>query len=127
MSAYSEFPMSEFKDCNLLIEAMEKMGYSQISLDKTNYELRPMQPDLVFRKNGAYASTWNDVGFKRTPNGTYSAMFSDYATGNTQTWVQKLKGEYIECGVIRQANKMGLRPVGRTEKNCKVTLVYQRA
>jgi hypothetical protein len=51
----------------------------------------------------------------------------DRRKGFGQSWLDLIKGNYLEVGVIRQAKSIGLIPVSRKVNNGKVTLVYQRA
>ena len=133
MSAYSEFQIKDFKDRELLIAALTAMGYSpafnaRLSDHWNEYRGNAPTVDILIPK-GQLRGTYDDVGFKRNADGSYSAVIGDMdrRRGCDDSWLAQLKGHYMEAGVIRQAKKIGLIPVSRKVNNGKVTLVYQRA
>ena len=133
MSAYSNFPVKEFKDKELLIAALKAMGYvptcdAQLSDHWNEYRGKAPKVDLFIPKS-QLARTYDDIGFKRNADGSYSAVIGDMdrRKGFDNNWLAQLKANYTEAGVIRQAKKIGLIPISRKLVNGKVTLVYQRA
>ena len=133
MSAYSEFPVREFKDKELLTAALKAMGYvptcdAQLSDYWNEYGGKAPTVDLLVPKS-QLSGTYDDIGFKRNVDGSYSAVIGDMdrRKGFDNNWLAQLKANYTEAGVIRQAKKIGLIPISRKLVNGKVTLVYQRA
>ncbi len=133
MSAYSEFPVHEFKDKELLTAALKAMGYvptcdAQLSDYWNEYWGKAPMVDLLIPKS-QLVGTYDDIGFKRNADGSYSAVIGDMdrRKGFDNNWLAQLKANYTEAGVIRQAKKIGLIPISRKLVNGKVTLVYQRA
>ena len=133
MSAYSEFPVREFKDKELLTAALKAMGYvptcdAQLSDYWNEYWGKAPMVDLLIPKS-QLVGTYDDIGFKRNADGSYSAVIGDMdrRKGFDNNWLAQLKANYTEAGVIRQAKKIGLIPISRKLVNGKVTLVYQRA
>ena len=133
MSAYSEFPVHEFKDKELLTAALKAMGYvptcdAQLSDFWNEYRGKAPTVDLLIPKS-QLARTYDDIGFKRNADGSYSAVIGDMdrRKGFDNNWLAQLKANYTEAGVIRQAKKIGLIPISRKLVNGKVTLIYQRA
>ena len=133
MSAYSEFPVHEFKDKELLTAALKAMGYvptcdAQLSDHWNEYGGKAPMVDLLIPKS-QLVGTYDDIGFKRNADGSYSAVIGDMdrRKGFDNNWLAQLKANYTEAGVIRQAKKIGLIPISRKLVNGKVTLVYQRA
>ena len=133
MSAYSEFPVREFKDKELLTAALKAMGYvpncdAQLSDYWNEYGGKAPTVDLLIPKS-QLARTYDDIGFKRNADGSYSAVIGDMdrRKGFDNNWLAQLKANYTESGVIRQAKKIGLIPISRKLVNGKVTLIYQRA
>ena len=133
MSAYSEFAVPEFKDKELLLAALRAMGFSPVCdavmSDYWNeYRGNAPKADILIPKS-QLKNSYDDIGFKRDANGSYSAVIGDMdrRKGFGQSWLDLIKGNYLEVGVIRQAKSIGLIPVSRKVNNGKVTLVYQRA
>ena len=133
MSAYSEFPVREFKDKELLTAALKAMGYvptcdAQLSDYWNEYRGKAPKVDLLIPKS-QLVGTYDDIGFKRNADGSYSAIIGDMdrRKGFDNNWLAQLKANYTESGVIRQAKKIGLIPISRKLVNGKVTLIYQRA
>jgi hypothetical protein len=145
MSAYTEFPVKEFKDINLLIAALKALGYNPVCTGQpmplvgyqgdyrtidgeghTRHTKDAMHADVIIPRSQVGGAS-NDIGFKRNSSGHFTAILSDYdqSCGFNQTWLKKLTGEYLEAGVIREAKKHGLRQIGRKEENGKCVLLFQ--
>ena len=133
MSAYSEFPVAEFRDKELLLAALKAMGFQPVcNAAMSDYwnEYRGNVPvaDILIPKS-QLTNTYDDIGFKCNSDGSYAAVIGDMdrRKGFDKSWLDRIKGNYLEAGVIRQARRAGLIPVSRKVTNGKVTLVYQRA
>jgi hypothetical protein len=133
MSAYSEFTIAEFKDKALLLAALKAMGFCPVENAVMSdywgeYKGKAPNADIVIPKS-QLKNSYDDIGFRRDANGNYSAVIGDMdsSRGFNSSWLDLIKGNYLEAGVIRQAKAIGLIPVSRKVNNGKVTLVYQRA
>lgn len=130
MSAYSE-QTTEFKDADVLCEALASMGVKGVQRHAVAQPLEGYQGDkrdetaeiIIPRKYVGGAS--NDIGFKRSPSGSYSAVISQFDSSryNAQ-WLKKLKATYAEGAVMKQAAKGGLRFTGKKKVNGKVQLQF---
>lgn len=147
MSKYSE-NTTQFKDCDLLVQALMEMGFDKSEIEindkaqflydyhgsKTRYlngkdydtaEII-IRRDAINRRLSGGAS--NDLGFKKNPNGTYSAIISEYDSKFVNTkWIGKLKANYAENGIKKQATRVGLRYVGTQVKNGKRQVLFSKA
>jgi hypothetical protein len=137
MSAYSENKTS-FKDVDTLIEALVACGYPKeaIEVHKTPQHLygyhgdrRADTADIIIRRENVnrYMSggASNDIGFKKSADGTYNAIISEYDSGkHNAQWMAKLKTSYAENGIMKTAGKQGLRFAGRKIVNGKVQLQF---
>jgi hypothetical protein len=133
MSAYSEFPVEEFRDKELLLAALRAMGFNptcDAAMSDYWNEYRGQSPvaDILIPES-QLTGTYDDIGFKLQANGSYAAVIGDMdrRKGFNNSWLDRIKGNYLEAGVLRQAKRAGLIPVSRKVSNGKVTLVYQRA
>src|ERR1700742_5030849 len=114
MSKYIIFE-TEFFDGKLLIEALAAMGMKGIKnfignpqrLEGYEDRLRPETADIIIPKQYVGRAS-NDIGFKRQPNGSYTAIISDFDRSryNTQ-WLKGLKVEYAEVDLKTKAKKAG--------------------
>jgi|SRR5581483_1839979 len=130
MSAYSE-QTTEFKDADLLIEALKDIGIREIHHYEHPIHLEGYLGDkrnevaeiVIPRRSVGIAA--NDIGFKKQANGNYTAIISEFDSRNyDQKWMQKLKCIYAEKGIMRQASRAGLRFAGKKNVNGKVQLQF---
>jgi len=140
MSAYSE-NRTAFKDVDTLIAALVECGYPKecIEINETAQHLygyhgdkRTDTAEIIIRRNNVnkYMSggASNDIGFKRSADGTYSAIISQYDSGkHNAKWMAKLKTAYAENGIMKTASKQGLRFAGRKVVNGKLQLQFLKA
>lgn len=140
MSAYSENRTS-FKNVDDIISALIDCGYPReaIEVHETAQHLygyhgdkRADTAEIIIRRANVnrYMSggASNDLGFKKQPDGTYAAIISDYDSGkHNKFWMAKLKTSYAEHGILKVAQKQGLRAAGRKIVNGKVQLQFVKA
>lgn len=135
MSEYAQ-KATEYKDASLLCEALKEMGYANVLHHETPQHLygykgdrREQTADIIIpRRDVGQAS--NDVGFARQPNGAYAAIISQYdsrAGACDAAWLKKLKATYAEKGVMRQAQREGLRFTGKKTVAGKVKLQFVKS
>ena len=140
MSAYSENKTS-FKDVDTLIEALVACGYPKeaievhekaVNLYGYHGDMRKDTAEIVIRRANVnkYMSggASNDIGFKKSADGTYAAIISEYDSGkHNARWMAQVKTSYTENGIMKTANKQGLRFAGRKLVNGKVQLQFLQA
>lgn len=130
MSAYST-NQTEFRDKDLLLCALAEMGFdaSKLRVYDTPHALIDFQGHqthyidatgdkaeiIIPRKYVGGAA--NDIGFRKTANGTYEAIISAYDSHryNAQ-WLGKLTASYARHGVINKMAKMGYKYAGNGVK-----------
>ena len=136
MSAYSKTP-TEFRDGELLIKALEEMGFKPTNALENPMPLVGYQGDyrtadgeghtksvaaamkahvIIPRKQVGGAS--NDIGFVRGEDGKFHAILSDYdrACGKNEKWVAQVNVGYQHLHLHKQASKMGYRVVVNGQK-----------
>lgn len=125
MSKYSE-NQTQFKDAELLVQALAEMGYTTVEVNKEAQNLvgyhgdtRADKAEIIVRR--AYiGKASNDIGFRRNVNGTYGAIISDFDSHrHNAQWLSKLKVKYAEKGIMRTAARQGLRFTGSKVVNGK--------
>jgi hypothetical protein len=113
-----------FKDQQALIEALVAVGFdrTQIEIHEETVALygyqgdeRPQRAHVVIRRQHVSTGA-NDVGWERTPDGTFRAWISEYdARHRFKPEMQnRIKQEYAFQAVARQQRAMG-RTVQRRE------------
>lgn len=146
MSAYSKTP-TEFRDGELLIKALEEMGFHPVNaLDNPlplvgyqgDYRLADgeghtrkaedaMKAHVILRRKEVGAAS-NDIGFVRGEDGKFHAILSDYdrSCGKNEKWVSKVNVGYQHLHLHKQASKMGYRVVvnGQKRANANHILDY---
>lgn len=147
MSKYSE-NKTQFKDCDLLVQALLDMGFTKDQIEvhqqgqnlfdyhghKTKYldgknfdtaEVIIRRQHVNSRLSGGAS---NDIGFKRNADGTYGAIISEYDSHYANAaWLGKLKTNYAERGIQKQAKRVGLRYVNTTSKDGKRQVLFVKA
>ncbi len=122
MSSYAEVK-TNFNDGELLIKALETVGYNAenhigapINLIGYHGDMRKDKADIVVpRKQIGSAS--NDIGFRRQDDGTYKAIISDYdSTRHNKSWLDKVSVSYSELQVQKTAKSLGYRMVSNSGK-----------
>lgn len=120
MSAYSEVK-TEFKDGDLLLEALKAMGFQPRNcigkpahLEGYHGDQREQLADIIIPR-AQVGTASNDIGFVKGPDGTFRAIISDYdSTRHNQKWLNEVKTNVADAGIQKQAKKMGLRLGKRT-------------
>lgn len=134
ISKYSE-NSTQFKDLDCLVKGLVDIGFDRSEIE-VHEEAQPLKDyhgnkthylgqgdcdraEIIIRQKHVnhrmQSGASNDFGFKRNPNGTYSAIISEYDSRYfTQPWLTKLKVNYAHHGMIKQGAKSGLRYVGFT-------------
>lgn len=121
MSAYNEIE-TQYSDQDCLVEALKEMGYQpQVSakpqhLEGYQADEREQTAEIIIPRRQVGGAS-NDVGFKKNANGTYTAIISDYDSGNNfgKKKQQTLKKLYAEKMAVKQAKKNGLKFIGRKQ------------
>lgn len=121
MSKYNEIS-TQFSDQQCLVEALKELGYQPQVSEKPQH-LQGYQNDsreqtaeiIIPRKQVGGAS--NDVGFKKSADGTYTAIISDYDKGSNFNLKkqQELKKLYAEKHAIKQGKSNGLKFMGKKQ------------
>lgn len=146
MSAYSKTP-TEFKDGDLLIKALEEMGFHPVNAlenprplvgyqgdyrtadgeGHTKSEALAMKAHVILTRKEVGGMS-NEIGFERGPDGKFSAILSDYDRGRgfNEGWVKKVNVGYQHLHLHKQASKMGYRVVvnGQKRANANHVLDY---
>ena len=141
MSEYSE-NKTQFKDADTLCEALHELGFDASMIERhenavslvdfqghrTHYlDEKGDKAEIIIRRVHIGSSA-NDIGFKKNPDGTISAIISAYDSHRYgQAWLTKLKAAYCEKGCMKQGKKMGLRFAGKKIVNGKVQLQFLQA
>ena len=125
MSEYHEVK-TEYKDGEALVEALGELGYKTVEVHETPQQLIDYRgnPTRYIDKSGDKAniivrrqfvgSAANDLGFLRKPDGSYSAMISEYDSGkHNKSWLLNLKKNYGEKVLIKTAAKQGFKYLGK--------------
>lgn len=126
MSAYSEIK-TEFKDGELLIEALKTMGFTPTncignpqSLEGYQGDRRQQKADIIIPRSQVGGAS-NDLGFIKGPDGTYKAVISDYDSRRYDSkWLNTVKANVADAGIQRTAKKMGLRVASRKVTKGKI-------
>jgi len=100
----------KIKDKDVLIEALKKMGIDQcdilvgenIHLRGYRGDLRKDTADIVVKKEAFPSTASNDFGFKKTANGQYNLIISEYDTRANSKFKTKLLQSYLDCMVKKQ-------------------------
>ena len=148
MSKYSE-NKTQFKDFELLCQALVTMGFSASMLEKhmekpanlldwhgneTHYlDAQGDKAELIVRRSNVNrimgSGLSNDFGFRRDKTtGCYSAVISQYdSTYFNAEWLLKLKTEYARLGLKKEATRLGYRAVPAKTVNGKIRLRFVKA
>ena len=143
MSAYST-NQTEFRDIALLLCALNEMGFdaSKVQVHETAqplHDYRGRQTHytdangdkaeiIIPRKYVGGAA--NDIGFRKTANGTYEAILSAYDRGQgyNGAWVGKLSAAYARNGLIQKMQKQGFKYAGNgIKKDGKTQMQFVKA
>lgn len=130
MSAYST-NQTQFKECSLLLKALEEMGFdaSKVEVHETAKPLIDFQghathyvdstgdkAEIIIRRKYVGGAA-NDIGFRKTENGTYEAIISAYDSQRySQAWLGKLSAAYARNGLIVKMASKGFKYAGNSVK-----------
>ena len=132
MSAYRE-QTTTINDKDCLIKALKDKGYDTVEdhVEATNLigyhgDKRQDKANIIVRRNYIGMAS-NDIGFRKTDNGTYEAIISDYDRGrHNAKWLEELHNHYAKHKVQKLARQQGLTPVSSSvdEKTGEGTIKY---
>lgn len=117
---------TEYNDQQCLVDSLAEMGFKPEVHEKpqnlTGYQddEREQKAEIIIpRKQVGGAS--NDVGFKRSDNGTFTAIVSDYDSGSCFGAKKQmvLKKIYAEKMAMKQARSKGLRFIKKEQTTNK--------
>ena len=119
MSAYSEVN-TEFKDGELLIEALTAMGFTPRNcignpqqLEGYQGDRRQQRADIIIPRSQVGGAS-NDIGFVKGADGTFRAIISAYDSHRYDgKWLNTVKANVADAGIQRTAKRMGLRVASR--------------
>ena len=128
---------TEYKDGACLVEALKEQGYSEVEVHevatqlfdwhgrKTTYLDKTGDKANIIVRRHIVGGAANDLGFRKSADGTYEAIVSQYDSGKHNTkWFGQLKAKYAEKVDMKTAAKNGLRFLGRKVVNGKVQLQF---
>lgn len=130
MSSYSEI-RTEFKDPDLLVAALKAMGYDGMKLhldDPQRIENYSWSEKVHIILPHSIAGSSENLGFKRTEDGTFAAVVSDQDRnkyGKNSAWEKSVKVGYAEQNIMRAARAQGLRPLHTGKKLDNGMLEYK--
>ena len=136
MSHFSTIAL-EIKNCTHLVEALVDMGWKidQIEVHSVPTNLYGYQGDVrkdvanVIIRRKYVGGLSNDIGFVKQPDGTYTAIISDYDRGwkYGDRWLNSLKQKYGVRVAEHQAKIKGMSVKKTTKQDGTVQLVLRRA
>ena len=135
MSHYSKIK-TKICEREALVKALQEMGYRDIEVNDTAQHLfgyqgdrRPEQAEVIIRRKFISQAS-NDIGFRRSADGTYEAIVSEYDEKILgKDWVGKVCQKYAEHVVLSKLEAQGFsvqeRQIDPVTK--KVHLVLKRS
>lgn len=119
MSAYHSLK-TEYKDRDALVAALAEQGYTNVEVHDAAQPLyghrgdqRKETANIIVRRKFVGGAA-NDLGFVKSPDGSYSAIVSEYDSGkHNQNWFNGLKRAYTEKVAIKTAAKNGFKYLGK--------------
>ncbi|GAA3455566.1 DUF1257 domain-containing protein [Dactylosporangium matsuzakiense] len=107
------------RDADLLVEALAAVGYPNAerhdeptTLFGYQGDRRPETAEVIVRR--AYISgASNDIGFRRTADGTFDAVISDFDRRRHDTaWLHRLTQQYGRAATLHYAEHNGFDVTG---------------
>jgi hypothetical protein len=120
------------RDAQLLARALASVGFPGAEvhdLPQTLYgyrgDARPETAEVIVRRAQIGAAS-NDLGFRRTDDGTFEAIVSEYDRGRYgEPWLQQLTQEYGRSATLQYAENNGFEIAGeerRTDGSIRLLL-----
>ena len=113
MSKYMTFPEVAFKDRELLIAALEDIGYGYIrqgaDLEMGRYYSEQLEQKVeIVIPRGAVGNSFGDIGFALTESGEYRPVMDDLDRSRALDgrFIPKLRAAYNERVVAKVAAKL---------------------
>ncbi len=128
ISAYST-NQTQFRELPLLLKALEEMGFGTVEVYETPHDLIDFQgrkthyvdatgdkAEVIVRRKYLRGMA-NDMGFRKTANGTYEAIISAYDSHTySKAWLGKLSAAYARHGLIVKMASKGFKYAGNGVK-----------
>jgi hypothetical protein len=122
-------------DVEALVKALADKGFHQVEVHNEATHLYGYRGDrrqetaevIIRRKNIGWLS--NDIGFKRTDDGTFVAVISDYDRKKySQQWLGQLTQHYAYHAAMAKLGQQGFTVVNEeTQWDGKIHLTLRRA
>lgn len=133
MSHFSEVEI-DFTDEKCLVEALKKLGFTDIEIHQEAQNLygyhgdvREQKANIIIRRKHI-GSASNDIGFIKQDNGKYKAYISQFDQRKyNDTWIGKLKQEYGVEKAKKEARAKGYLVKEERLKDNTVRLTLRRS
>lgn len=118
-SAYHE-QKTCYKDRDALVTALGAQGYTEVEVHEVaqnlvgyHGDMRSQRANIIVRRKFIGLAA-NDLGFVKAPDGTYSAIVSEYDSGkHDENWFRGLKRAYTEAVDMKTAAARGFKFLGK--------------
>ncbi len=122
MSAYTRVK-SCIKDKDVLLSVLRDMGFEPYSYDTPQQledyhgRMRPDRAEVIIPRRQLNSAS-NDIGFRKTADGTYDAIISQFDSGYvfTSETLEDLKLRYNDKRALQIAKTHGMK-MGRPARN----------
>lgn len=133
MSHYTSIQL-EIRDRDALVAALADLGFAEVEVHERPRHLRGFEGDRrsqkaeVIIRRRHLGDVSNDIGFRRTPSGTYDAIISEYdqEEGYGADWRNRLMQRYGRHVAVNRLQKKGFRVVREEARDGKLHLVMGR-
>ncbi len=125
---------TQIKELGVLVKALADMGLTRLEVHETPQHLygyqgdkRPQTAEVIIRRNFIGLLS-NDIGFKRTPDGTFEAIISEYDRHKySRSWLNRLTQRYAYHAAREKLQAQGFSLVSEeTYPHGQIHLVLRR-
>lgn len=126
---------TKFVSAAALVQALADIGLTEVETHETAQRLYGYQGDLrrddaeIIVRRRFLRPASNDLGFKRQPDGTFSAVVSEYDVhiGYNRAWLDRLRQRYAYHAVREQLAEQEFNLVEETvDEQQRIHLVLRR-
>lgn len=126
---------TQIVDIDALVKALADLGFMQVEVHPIAQglygyqgDLRPETAEVIIRREFIGPAS-NDIGFKRTPGGSFDAIISEYDRREySQEWLNRLLQRYAYHAARAKLEAQGFDLVAEeTEEDGRIHLVLRRS
>lgn len=124
---------TQFVDADALVKALADLGFAEVEVHEKPKHLRGWlggvrldSAEIIIRRKYVGKAS-NDIGFKRQPDGTYTAIISEFDRARfSAAWLERLAQRYAYHVTLGKLTEQGFALVTEKQEQGRIHLTLRQ-